>query len=437
MNYQISDILSNPALINKVSDEVLQDWITRYPYVSLFHLYALKRKHDYSEKELHKTAFYINNRSKLYFLLQKETNTSLPLTQVQEIENSNATDKQNTNEAASLPISKTTSITEDDMSEIAPIIISPTEASTEVKPLTIADQILAEIKLRQSVKEQESEQVSEVITTAAITQQEHKVENPTLTVDGELKQTSALQDTTSNAETEDNAETVTAKPDTIEEKKISIAEKVFGAIQQMKEETPVTIERVEQITLHPPTEKQESLAVAKEEIQEAKGIPVISNEITPEPTPKAIQDTDNPHTFMEWLKLLGNDLNTKTIDPAADTSEWIEIPRYEVELLQEIKKEEEHQPISINLPQQENKLFEPNFDEGEVDLFHEIDEEVNKVASESVSFKQDMMTETLAKIYEKQGKTDKAIEIYNALSMKFPEKSAYFAVLIKKIEKGE
>jgi tetratricopeptide (TPR) repeat protein len=46
-----------------------------------------------------------------------------------------------------------------------------------------------------------------------------------------------------------------------------------------------------------------------------------------------------------------------------------------------------------------------------------------------------MMTETLAKIYQKQGKYDKALEIYNTLRLKFPEKNAYFAALIEKLEK--
>jgi tetratricopeptide (TPR) repeat protein len=135
---------------------------------------------------------------------------------------------------------------------------------------------------------------------------------------------------------------------------------------------------------------------------------------------------EEPHTFVEWLKLLDGNLQIQTTETPKETDNWIEIPRYEVEQAiahkAEIKKEEQ-------------KLFEPNFEEGEVDLFNEIDEEVSKVASESVSFKQDMMTETLAKIYEKQGKTDKALEIYNTLLTKFPEKSAYFAALIQKIEK--
>jgi hypothetical protein len=133
-----------------------------------------------------------------------------------------------------------------------------------------------------------------------------------------------------------------------------------------------------------------------------------------------------PHTFVEWLKLLDGNLQIQTSESIKEPENWIEIPRYEVEQTIANKKE---------IQKEEQKLFEPNFEEGEIDLFNEIDEEVTKVATESVSFKQDMMTETLARIYHKQGKTDKALEIYNTLRLKFPEKSAYFAALIAKIEK--
>lgn len=44
-------------------------------------------------------------------------------------------------------------------------------------------------------------------------------------------------------------------------------------------------------------------------------------------------------------------------------------------------------------------------------------------------------TEELAKIYLDQGYPQQAIEIYSQLSLRFPEKSVYFASLIEKIKK--
>ena len=46
----------------------------------------------------------------------------------------------------------------------------------------------------------------------------------------------------------------------------------------------------------------------------------------------------------------------------------------------------------------------------------------------------DFCTESLAKVYAEQGYPDKAIEIYSKLSLRYPEKSVYFASLIEKTE---
>lgn len=46
----------------------------------------------------------------------------------------------------------------------------------------------------------------------------------------------------------------------------------------------------------------------------------------------------------------------------------------------------------------------------------------------------DFCTETLARIYLEQGYPDEAVEIYSKLSLRYPEKSVYFATLIDEIE---
>ncbi len=103
---------------------------------------------------------------------------------------------------------------------------------------------------------------------------------------------------------------------------------------------------------------------------------------------------------------------------------------------------EEHAQLNLNNPhiQQQRNLID-SFLQNVGDLPRRQPqasnpaEEVDDLSQRNTLSPQDLATETLALIMERQGKNEKAIDIYEKLILKYPQKSAYFADCIERLKK--
>lgn len=124
------------------------------------------------------------------------------------------------------------------------------------------------------------------------------------------------------------------------------------------------------------------------------------------------------HSFGEWLQL----------------TSFKSIKREKEEYIEEMK--------DINFPLEEDILKKKKFEL--IDKFIEnkpkivptenLTSNINIKDSTTID-KNELMTETLAKVYLEQKKYKKAIQAYKILSLKYPEKSSFFANRIKAVRK--
>ncbi|MSP68799.1 MAG: hypothetical protein EXR20_00855 [Bacteroidetes bacterium] len=121
---------------------------------------------------------------------------------------------------------------------------------------------------------------------------------------------------------------------------------------------------------------------------------------------EAIKVENSPQeevTFSSWLKQISGPLITEVLP--------------------------EKQPIKDDLV---DKFIQeqPRIQQNKAGFFNPIN-----MAKKSVQDSDEFITETLAKIYVKQGNISKGIRAYQKLSLKFPEKNVYFAALIEELKR--
>lgn len=124
-------------------------------------------------------------------------------------------------------------------------------------------------------------------------------------------------------------------------------------------------------------------------------------------------------------------INKKTEAPQSlmvvmSFSEWL----MHFKTKKENAQEEETGQKALKTMWQKEKLAAALEEENE-----EIPENVFEMAVNSIAKEEDLVSESLAEIHFKQGKYDKAIEMYRKLSLRNPQKKAYFARKIEAIHK--
>ncbi len=95
------------------------------------------------------------------------------------------------------------------------------------------------------------------------------------------------------------------------------------------------------------------------------------------------------------------------------------------------EKEEEASKSALRLLWQKEKLAQAIEEEAD-----EIPEEVFEMAVNSISKSEELVSESLAEVYVRQDKKEKAIDMYKKLSLQYPEKNTYFALKIENLLKA-
>lgn len=151
-----------------------------------------------------------------------------------------------------------------------------------------------------------------------------------------------------------------------------------------------------------------------------------TEKIDPEKEKVEEQEPEIENTLAELRKIVAGRLKQIEKERQAKKEIVEEVKQVEIpETVKPPKKKKQDKAISELI---DNFIkTEPSITRRQAAFFDPVD-----AAKESVTDEENIVSETLADIYFGQRKFEKAIRVYKKLSLKFPEKSSYFAARIEK-----
>jgi tetratricopeptide (TPR) repeat protein len=180
-----------------------------------------------------------------------------------------------------------------------------------------------------------------------------------------------------------------------------------------------------------------TVAIAEEKIIQHKDAEIVAEEIETMEEQPLIQPIYTEDYFLHQGVEVSNEIpeapemsaeeeKEKALMRVMSFAEWLTYFKTKSEKA----REEEQDKKALKTMWQKEKLAAALEEEND-----EIPEDVFEMAVNSITQEEDLASESLAEIHVKQGKYDKAIDMYRKLSLRNPQKKVYFARRIEEILK--